>query len=110
MERAEAEQLDRKLSDETAQCVGSEAGRTKEDQCGDQENQERRSDMYSRSHLYLEYYYLPAAARTMPNTFHVVIFSVPMIIPTAAVMIGCVGCHAEPIAALASYSPTMKPN
>ena len=51
MERAEAESLDRKLSDETAQCVGSEAGRTKEDQCGDQENQERRSDMYSRSHL-----------------------------------------------------------
>jgi hypothetical protein len=51
MERAEAESLDRKLSDETAQCVGSEAGRTEEDQCGDQENQERRSDMYSRSHL-----------------------------------------------------------
>ena len=46
----------------------------------------------------------------MPNTFHVVIFSVPMIIPTAAVMIGCVGCHADPIAALASFWPTMKHN
>ena len=65
MERAEAESLDRKV---TRPHNASALKQVEPRKINVAIKKIKKSDMYSRSHLE---YYLPAAARTMPNTFHV---------------------------------------